>query len=64
MQLKVNELCMKIDDLERELNLKSGAVDRKLNLRLKNLNVHQKLVKEGIFARKMSRRSNFLDKKR
>lgn len=30
MQLKVNELCMKIDDLQRELDMKSGAVDRKL----------------------------------
>lgn len=28
MQLKVNELCMKIDDLERELELKNGAVER------------------------------------
>jgi hypothetical protein len=28
MQLKVNELCMKIDDLEHELNIKAGTVDR------------------------------------
>ena len=28
MQLKVNELCCKIDELEHELNMKSGAVDR------------------------------------
>lgn len=34
MQVKVNELCMKIDELERELNLKTGAVDRKFNLHL------------------------------
>lgn len=32
MQLKVNELCMKIDQLERELDMKSGAVDRKFCL--------------------------------
>lgn len=31
MQVKVNELCMKIDELERELNLKTGAVDREFN---------------------------------
>jgi hypothetical protein len=30
MQVKVNELCMKIDELQHELNLKNGAVDRKL----------------------------------
>lgn len=29
MQLKVNELCMKIDELEHELNIKAGTVDRK-----------------------------------
>lgn len=29
MQLKVNELCMKIDELEHELNRKAGTVDRK-----------------------------------
>lgn len=29
MQLKVNELCMKIDVLEQELERKIGAVDRK-----------------------------------
>ncbi|CRK91529.1 CLUMA_CG005189, isoform C [Clunio marinus] len=28
MQLKVNQLCMKIDDLERELDIKIGAVER------------------------------------
>lgn len=32
MQVKVNELCMKIDELERELNVKSGTVDRKLRV--------------------------------
>lgn len=32
MQLKVNELCMKIDELEHELNIKAGTVDRKLKL--------------------------------
>lgn len=29
MQLKVNELCMKIDDLQRELEMRTGTVDRK-----------------------------------
>jgi hypothetical protein len=29
MQQKVNELCTKIDELQRELDLKSGTIDRK-----------------------------------
>lgn len=29
MQLKVNELCMRIDELQRDLELKSGCIDRK-----------------------------------
>jgi hypothetical protein len=37
MQLKVNELCMKIDDLECELNLKNGAVDRELKLHFEDV---------------------------
>lgn len=28
MQLKVNELCSKIDELQRDLDFKTGAVDR------------------------------------
>jgi len=32
MQVKVNELCMKIDVLEQELARKIGAVDRKLKI--------------------------------
>ena len=32
MQLKVNELCMKIDVLEQELEMKCGAVDRKYEI--------------------------------
>lgn len=29
MQLKVNELCMRIDELQRDLELKNGCIDRK-----------------------------------
>jgi hypothetical protein len=29
MQLKVNELCQKIDELEIELNIKAASADRK-----------------------------------
>jgi hypothetical protein len=36
MQLKVNELCMKIDELERELDLRSGAVERKSRVNLRS----------------------------
>jgi hypothetical protein len=37
MQLKVNELCMKIDELEHELNFKTGTVDRKLRKKIYKL---------------------------
>jgi hypothetical protein len=36
MQVKVNELCMKMDELEHELTIKSGTVDRKFENMLKN----------------------------
>jgi hypothetical protein len=52
MQLKVNELCMKIDELERELNLKNGAVDRELNLNSLNC---RRFSFWGDFVKAMSR---------
>lgn len=32
MQLKVNELCMKLDEVQRDLELKNGCIDRKFPL--------------------------------
>lgn len=36
MQLKVNELCSKIDELQHQLDVKNGAVDRKFSIAIKN----------------------------
>lgn len=62
MQLKVNELCMKIDDLECELNLKNGAVDRELKLHFEDVSEGR----WGIGVKSMSRWSEvhgrFLEK--
>ena len=45
MQVKVNELCMKIDVLEQELERKIGAVDRKLkNLHLISFTLKSKTL--------------------
>lgn len=33
MQVKVNELCTKIDELQRELDLKSGLAERKFYIK-------------------------------